>query len=76
MSEPADYTRWWWRTGRKTGRTVYAIRPGAEPSDDDPLIGVMDTPRLASEAVAAHNALCVSRADWSPDAEIDVRGDP
>jgi hypothetical protein len=43
-----------WRTGRKVGRTLYA-QPGPEPSDSDPLIGVMDTAELAAEAVAAHN---------------------
>ncbi len=44
-----------WRTGRKVGRTIYR-QVGDEPSDDDPLIGVMDTPELAAEAVAAVNA--------------------
>jgi hypothetical protein len=43
-----------WRTGRKVHRTIYAMT-GPEPSDDDPLIGVMDTPELAAEAVEAHN---------------------
>jgi hypothetical protein len=44
-----------WRTGRKVGRTIYA-QVGAIPSDDDQLIGVMDTPELATETVRAHNA--------------------
>lgn len=44
-----------WRTGRKVGRTIYA-QPGEHPDDNDPLIGVMDTPALAHEAVTAHNA--------------------
>jgi hypothetical protein len=44
-----------WRTGRKVGRTIYA-QLGPEPSDDDPLIGVMDTPELAAEAVRTRNA--------------------
>lgn len=43
-----------WRTGRKVGRTIYA-QAGREPSDVDELIGVMDTPDLAEEAVRAHN---------------------
>jgi hypothetical protein len=43
-----------WRTGRKVGRTIYA-QQGPEPSDSDPLIGVMDTPELAALAVAARN---------------------
>lgn len=41
-----------WRTGRKVGRTIYA-QLGPEPSDDDPLIGAMDTPELAAQAVGA-----------------------
>lgn len=44
-----------WRTGRKVGRTIYA-QVGEQPSDEDVLIGVMDTPRLAEEAANAHNA--------------------
>lgn len=44
-----------WRTGRKVGRTIYA-QLGKSPSDDDPLIGLMDTPALAASAVETHNA--------------------
>jgi hypothetical protein len=43
-----------WRVGRKVGRTIYAVI-GDEPSDDDELIGVMDSPELAAEAVHGHN---------------------
>lgn len=43
-----------WRTGRKVGRTIYA-QLGATPSDDDPLIGVMDTRVLAERVVKAVN---------------------
>ncbi len=43
------------RTGRTVGRTLYR-QVGAEPSDDDQLIGVMDTPELAAMVVAAVNA--------------------
>lgn len=44
-----------WRTGRKVGRTIYAqLHP--EASNEDELIGMMDTDRLASEAVEYHNA--------------------
>lgn len=49
MTEPR-----WWRIGRKVGRTIY-LQVGAEPSDSDPLIGVMDTSDLARAAVRAHN---------------------
>lgn len=51
---PMTYLGVRWRTGRKVGRTIYA-QQGPEPSDDDPLIGVMDTTALATEAVSAHN---------------------
>lgn len=43
-----------WRVGRKVGRTIYA-QQGSEPSNDDPLIGVMDYPLLAALAVEGHN---------------------
>ncbi len=43
-----------WRTGRKVGRTIYAM-VGRVPHDNDVLIGVMDTPELAREAVEGHN---------------------
>ncbi len=43
-----------WRTGRKVGRTIYA-QLGSQASDDDVLIGVMDTIALAMGVVAAHN---------------------
>ena len=45
-----------WRTGRKVGRTVY-VQLGDIPHDDDLLIGMMDTPKLANEAVGAHNVV-------------------
>ncbi|MCA1673038.1 MAG: hypothetical protein LC799_12855 [Actinobacteria bacterium] len=43
-----------WRTGRKVGRTIY-LQQGDEPSDDDQLIGLMDTPELARQVVDAVN---------------------
>jgi hypothetical protein len=49
-----DYSRFLWRAGRKVGRTIYA-QIGDDPSDSDPLIGVMDTIELAAEAVRSHN---------------------
>jgi hypothetical protein len=45
-----------WRVGRKVGRTIYR-QLGPEPSDDDELIGMMDTVELAQEAATAHNLL-------------------
>jgi hypothetical protein len=43
-----------WRVGRKVGRTIYE-QLGPEPSDDDELIGVMDTVELAAIVVQAVN---------------------
>jgi len=53
-SEYESARRMYWRTGRKVGRTIYA-QMGPQPSDFDPLIGVMDTRLLAEDAVAQHN---------------------
>ena len=38
------------RTGRKLGRTVYAMA-SVVPSDEDVLVGVMETPYMASVVV-------------------------
>lgn len=43
-----------WRVGRKLGRTVYA-QISDDASDDDMLIGVMDSIELAQEVVRSHN---------------------
>lgn len=43
-----------WRIGRNVGRTVYAI-VGDTPSDNDILIGMMDSTSIAAVAVLAHN---------------------
>lgn len=48
-----------WRVGRKVGRTIYQ-QVGSEPSDDDVLIGRMDTPEQAAEAVHARNAFAAA----------------
>lgn len=52
------------RTGRSVGRTIYR-QVGDEPSKDDVLIGVMDTPELAAMVVAAvaHTEATVARDD-------------
>jgi hypothetical protein len=52
-----------WRTGRKIGRTIYS-QVGDQPSDHDPLIGLMDTGTLADHAVKAHNAVLKLQQDW------------
>lgn len=46
-----------WRTGRKLGRTLYQRTYTDAPSDDDKFLGIMDTPELAQQVVAAVNAL-------------------
>ena len=56
MRGVADLSVLRWRTGRKVGRTIYA-QSGPEASDEDVLIGMMDTPELAAAAVAAHNVV-------------------
>lgn len=43
-----------WRQGRKVGRTLYR-QQGAEPSDNDRLIGVMDSEEDAEFIVFARN---------------------
>ena len=48
-----DYRQCDWRVGRSVGRTIYAI---VAPTHDV-LIGVLDTPLLAADAVYAHNIL-------------------
>lgn len=50
-----------WRTGRKVGRTIYAQVHGEEASEDDVLIGMMDTSDLANEVVEAHNRVLKGR---------------
>lgn len=50
----------YWRVGKSVGRTIYAVTQqwGTSkrlPDEEQPLIGMMDTPELAAEAVRAHN---------------------
>jgi hypothetical protein len=45
-----------WRVGRRVGRTIYRM-VGPDPSDNDQLIGMMDTVDLARRAVLANNFL-------------------
>lgn len=51
-----DYTKLQWRVGRKVRRTIYAVIPGKD-HEDHPLLGLMDTPQLASEVVGSHNRM-------------------
>lgn len=46
------------RQGRKVPRMLYQ-QLGPEPADDDPIIGLVDTPELAALIVAAVNRLDV-----------------
>ncbi len=46
-----------WRVGRSIGRTIYArLGTGYFDINSDIVIGMMDTPELAAEAVSAHNS--------------------
>lgn len=49
-----------WRQGRHQGRHVYA-QLGPSPSDDDPVVGTLDTAELAGEACESHNAALAAR---------------
>jgi hypothetical protein len=44
-----------YRIGRKLGRTIY-WQPGAEPTDNDDFIGIMDQPGIARYIVTVLNA--------------------
>lgn len=44
------------RQGRRVGRTLYH-QQGPEPSEDDPIIGLVDNPELAATIVVAVNML-------------------
>lgn len=54
MTAMEDRVNALWRTGRKLGRTIYAME-GDEPSDSDEFIGIMETPTLADMVVGEHN---------------------
>lgn len=52
MISPESYK---WRTGRKLGRTIYAMHDKYAPSDNDVLLGMMDSPYIAEMIVREHN---------------------
>ena len=59
MDDWSQYLPLWqanlpWRIGRKLGRTIY-VQLGAEPAEDDPLVGMVETKPLAQYIVALHN---------------------
>lgn len=56
MSDALEVT-WPWRTGRSVGRTIYACPPGSSYRVGEVLIGMMDSPELATAAVEAHNVV-------------------
>ena len=51
-----------WRTGRTLGRTLY-IQTGEQPSKNDQCVGMLDTPELAEQVVAAVNKSLNIRKD-------------
>jgi len=44
------------RQGRKVPRMLY-LQKGAEPADDDPIVGLVDTPELAEAIAYCVNAM-------------------
>ena len=54
VSNPADR---FWRTDYRLGRNIYVLISNDEkrPSQDDPLIGTMETSELAEMVVETHN---------------------
>lgn len=60
---PALEATWPWRVGEHVGRTIYACPPGSSYRNGEVLIGLMDSPELAKEAVEAHNFV-VGDPDW------------
>lgn len=48
-----------WRTDERMGRTIYALLSNdvVHPSENDPMIGVMETSELAEDVVNTHNTL-------------------
>lgn len=50
-----------WRQGRRVGRCIHMM-VSPEPSEQDVLIGVFDSPELSAHIVALHNA---ARTDGS-----------
>ena len=53
------------RVGRRVGRTLYE-QQGAEPSDSDPIIGLVDTPQWAAYNLYAVNAVKRLREQHQP----------
>jgi hypothetical protein len=69
MTEPSKDKRLW-RTGRSVGRTIY-IMIGDEPSKEDILIGLLDTPELAQTVVDVYNSSSASTPKYSYKNDID-----
>jgi hypothetical protein len=61
--DKSDFVDFPWRTGRTVGRTIYA-QGGPRPTPNDPLIGTMDTPELATEVVRTHNQRLTIERMW------------
>lgn len=55
LIKPED--RFWRTDFHKTGRAIYALKSNniELPSNDDPLLGVMETTQLAEDVVDLHN---------------------
>lgn len=51
-----------WRQGRRVGRCIHMM-VGPEPSENDMLIGVFDSPEISEHIVALHNAALIDGDD-------------
>jgi Clp amino terminal domain, pathogenicity island component len=63
-----------WRTRPQAGHMIY-VQYGAEPSDDDALIGMMASAELAQAACAAHNRLRNILDSGEPDRVLLMLGE-
>lgn len=55
-----------WRTGRKLGRTLYA-QVGEQPGYDDVLLGLLETPEIATYVATLHNGTLAQRKEATND---------
>jgi hypothetical protein len=70
MANDDVWNKMYWRVGRKVGRTIYAMPNGKHgASDDDILIGMMDSLEIALEACISHNIAISSKLEEKTEPE-------
>lgn len=55
----------WYRTGRRNGRVIYE-QTGEQPSDNDVMVGTMDTRALALLVVGSLNRILIESGATAP----------